>query len=130
MTQSYGKQGIMTQNPEQAGQIIIDFENEAAIMVDEKNKTAQVMSLAWMKKMTGTAAGGDDADEGDFSMNKTGKTRTIHGYKCYEYIMTYDGEKSIAWFAPNVEFSYGDYLSGFTKMFGQEITESLWIQAM
>lgn len=123
MTQSYGKNILLTDVTQtgvtKGGLIIHDFEHETAVMLDEDKKIAQAMSLGWMKKMMGQVA---EESASPSQMTKTGKTRTINGYRCEEYLITHDEGKMYAWFAPDVDFSYSEYLSGFTKMFGENVS--------
>ncbi len=75
------------------------------------------MSMAWMKKMLGQDANNDE-EPNSAKLNKTGATKTLNGYTCYQYIITDEDIKIDAWFAPGVNFNYQDYLSGMNKMFG------------
>lgn len=117
MIQSYGKNAIMSELESPKNIIINDFENEAAIMIEPSKKTARVMSLSFMKKMNKQ----EPLEENDIAkMTKTGKTKTINGYTCHQYIITDKDIKVDAWFAPEVNFDYQDYLSGMNKMFGNK----------
>ena len=117
MKQSYGKGAILAEMTEQNMKMITDFDNEAAIMIQDK--TARVMSLSFMKKMMHQKT--DKSDENNTAkMEKTGKTKMLNGYACYQYIITDEDTKVDAWFAPDVNFSYQDYLSGLNKMFGNK----------
>lgn len=115
LEQSYGKDAILNILDTSPGPIINDFKNDAAIILNIKENTAQVMSMTWMKKMMGDA---DEIDDSEIpKVTKTGKTKTMNGYTCYEYIIEHDTTKMDAWFAPDVDFNYQDYLRGFAKMF-------------
>ena len=52
-------------------------------------------------------------------MIKTGKSKIINGFACYEYILTDEDSETRAWFAPNVPFYYQEYLSSFSKNLGK-----------
>ena len=117
MKQSYGKGAILAEMTEQNMKMITDFDNEAAIMLQDK--TARVMSLSFMKKMMHQKTGNTE-ENNTAKMEKTGKTKTLNGYLCYQYLITDKNTKVDAWFAPNVNFSYQDYLSGLNKMFGNK----------
>lgn len=117
MIQSYGKNALMSELENPKNTIINDLENEAAIMIDPSDNTAKVMSLSFMKKMMKQ----EPTDESDTAeMTKTGETKTINGYTCHQYIITDEDLKVDAWFAPEVNFDYNDYLSGLNKMFGNK----------
>ena len=69
-----------------------------------------------MQKMMGKSANNTEKNNSP-TIEKTSKTKKMNGYTCYEYNIK-DGNTLVnAWFAPNVNFDYQDYLSGFTKMF-------------
>jgi len=46
----------------------------------------------------------------------------LNGYTCHQYIIKADGATINAWFAPDVNFNYQDYLKGFAKMFAGKKT--------
>lgn len=121
MKQSYGKDAILSVVDASPAPIINDFKNNSAIILDIKKNTAQVMSLAWMQKMMGGNTDDDNANEKG-KVTKTGKTKQMNGYTCHEYNIVYEDVKMNAWFAPNVNFSYQDYLRGFAKMFAGKKT--------
>lgn len=117
MIQSYGKNAIMSELESPKNIIINDFENEAVIMIEPSKKTARIMSLSFLKKMNKQ----EPLEENETAkMTKTGKTKTMNGYICHQYIITDKNIKVDAWFAPEVNFDYQDYLSGFSKMFGNK----------
>ncbi len=122
--QSYGKKAIMSELQEPKSLIINDFDNEAAIMIDPEAKTAQILSMAWMKKMMGQGTATDESESDTAKVEKTGNTKTILGYTCYQYIITDKDVKIDAWFAPDVNFDYQDYLSGMNKMLGNKKTNT------
>lgn len=119
--QSYGDGAMLNKTGEDDGVIIMDWANEGAIMINEKEKTAQVMSLAWMEKMIEKSVAETEVDGEGAKIVKTGNAKTKNGYTCYEYIMEDEEAKVTTWFAPDVKFSYEDYLGGFVKMFGQRV---------
>jgi len=116
MIQSYGKDALMARVENTPGDVITDFKNETMLMLNIEDGTAQVMSMGFMNMM---GMGSDDAESENEQpdINKTGNTKTMHGYTCHEYIIKSDGVDMIAWFAPDVNFNYQDYLKGFAKMF-------------
>lgn len=116
LEQSYGKDAILSIVDASPGPIINDFKNNSAIILNVKKNTAQVMSLSWMQKMMGNTNIDDNTNE-KAKVTKTGKTKQMNGYTCYEYNIVYEDVKMNAWFAPDVNFNYQDYLRGFAKMF-------------
>jgi len=122
MKQSYGKDGLMSELENPKNIIITDLDNKAAIILDPSKKTAQVMSLSWMEKMMKQ----EPIEENNTAqMTKTGAVKTINGYTCYKYIITDKDLKVDAWFAPDVNFDYNDYLSGMNKMFGNKKSNAI-----
>lgn len=126
MHQTYGKNAIYTEmevNGERynGGNMIHDFKNEAVIVIDDENKTAQAMSLAWMDKMLEKMIKDDGGIDEQTEMEKTGRTRRMHGYTCHEYLFTDSDSKMVVWFAPDVNFDYADYMSGLTKGLGRDM---------
>lgn len=122
MTQSYGENAMYAIVKKTPNPILTDFKNEIAILLDLNAKTAQVMSLSWMKKMGQMGQTETEADNSRTSISKTGNTKTMNNYKCYEYKIANQNTTINAWLAPDVTFSYKDYLQGFTKMVGSEIS--------
>lgn len=116
LEQSYGKDALLSIVDAAPGPIINDFTNNAAIILNVKKNTAQVMSMSWMQKMMGNTNIDDDSGK-KADVTKTGKTKQMNGYTCYEYNIIYEDIKMNAWFAPDVKFNYQDYLRGFAKMF-------------
>lgn len=69
--------------------IIYDHKNHSMVMLDEKEKTGMAMNLNAF--MSGEAIkkrdeGKTEPVKSDVKCNKTGKTKTILGYKCEEYV--------------------------------------------
>ncbi len=116
MVQSYGT-GCM--HAEMNGtNMLFDYNNQDMITLDNDNKTASVMSMKWLTSM----GDGQEEDE-DVVFSKTGKTKTINGYLCDEYLIISEDSKIEAWFAPTVPFSYENHMSSFAKVFGKKNTE-------
>ena len=125
MKQGYGKQALLTEMEKNGDPIIVDMKNESAILLNISNGTAQIMSLAWMEKMMGNQnASDEEATQVKPTVKKTGKTKTINGYTCHEYDIFYEEGKINAWYAPDVEFEYQDYLRGMAKMFSKKKEEN------
>lgn len=125
MKQSYGKMALLTEMEKNGDPFIIDMKNESAIMLDISNGTAQVMSLEWMEKMMGDQdISSQEASDVVPSVKKTGKTKMMNGYTCYEYNITYDEGRINAWYAPDVKFEYQDYLRGMSKLFSKKKEEN------
>lgn len=69
--------------------MIYDHKNHSMVMLNEKEKSAMAMNLNAF--MSGDAIkrrdeGKGEAPKNDMKCNKTGKSKTILGYKCEEYV--------------------------------------------
>jgi len=117
MRQSYGVNAMLMQVEETPGEIITDFPNETMIMLDIEKATAQIMSMAFMSMMGMGDSESLNEDQEKAVVEKTGNTKMMHGYTCYEYFIRTEDTEVHAWFAPEVNFNYQDYLRGFAKTF-------------
>ncbi len=124
MKQGYGKQSLITEMESDNTPIIVDMKNQSAVMLDIKAGTAQVMSLEWMEKMMGGSNTTEETSTNQPKVVKTGKTKKMNGYTCYEYNIFHEAGKINAWFAPDVKFEYQDYLRGMAKMFSKKAEEN------
>lgn len=115
IVQSYGEGALFS--TVEGSQVIHDFEDEMAYVIDSDNMEAQALSLSFFMKRMGNA---EKEDDGDATITKTGKTEVINGYICHEYIIDHEDGKMEVWFAPDVDFDYSDYMKGFSKMLGKK----------
>ncbi len=115
MNQSYGDGYILGEMD--GNRIIQDFDAEKVIVMDDENKSATVMSMKWMDRMMESVTKESKSDK-SAKMVKTGKTKKILGYTCYEYLITSDDGETRIWFAPNVPFNYDNYIKSMAKIFG------------
>lgn len=124
MKQSYSSNALMSEvNSGQKMLFVTDFKNDIAIMINPETKTATLMSMEMMKKFMKDESVANE-ESSTAKMIKTGATKTINGYKCYQYIITDKNTKIDAWFAPNVDFDFQKHLGGFSKMFGKKQSAS------
>lgn len=112
------------------GIFIIDAENEAAIIVGEADgeKNAIIYGLGSMSAMSDT----EDLNDIDFSetpenylanpnVTKTGRTKTIAGYKCSEYTYKDEESNSSFWITEDLKMNTQDY---FSTLFNTSIYSS------
>lgn len=123
MKQGYGEQAILTEMESGENPIIVDMKNEAAILLDINRGTAQIMSLTWMQKMMGNQSSEEELELKP-TVAKTGNSKKMNGYMCYEYLITHNEGTINAWYAPKVPFHYQDYLRGMAKMFSKKTEEN------
>ena len=124
MKQGYGKECLLTEMESGNNPILIDMKNQSAAMLDIKAGTAQLMSLEWLEKMMGGNESIENTATQQPKVSKTGKTKKMHGYTAYEYVISHEDGKINAWFAPDVKFEYQDYVRGMAKMFSKKTTEN------
>lgn len=104
---------ITTHGQSMAAQIINDVErNTMTTLIDQGGmKMGMQYDLSKMSEMT-TA----DPSRESGSMKKTGRTKTILGYKCQEYEITHDKSYSLTWIAEDMDMT--SFYDAFTKMKG------------
>ncbi len=85
--------------------IIMDFENEAMVMLMKQQKMAQTMSMGDIKESM------QQPENDPSNFKKTGITKKILGYNCYEY--AYDGPdmSGTFWFTDELDYD----MEGFYK---------------
>lgn len=89
--------------------MVMDFEKEymATFSEDKGKKMAMSMPLP-MDMITSMATKNmEDKEEKDYSIEKTGNTKTIEGYQCAEYIVTDDEYIQHIWLTKDVEVNSG-----------------------
>lgn len=78
---------------------IMDYGNEAMIMIMDEQKMANIMSMSIINSIdTSTVV------RNNVNIEKTGKTKEILGYSCDEYLMKSDDAEGSIWIAEGVEF--------------------------
>lgn len=93
----FGDQVIRMEPKNQDMSTIIDSKNGVMIMLNNKEKTATVMSTKMMEMAMQQQAMGQSADKPAAKVTKTGRTKTILGYKCEEYLIESDNKKTEVW---------------------------------
>lgn len=73
---------------------IIDMERNAMVMLIDMSGSKMAMTI----DLSGTFDGEDDDTTESGSVTKTGRTKTVLGMKCEEYIFEEDGDRSEMWF--------------------------------
>ena len=122
LKQSYGEQALLSLIDDAPGPVIHDLKNNSAIILNPEEQTARIMSLAWMQKMMGDTTVSTSSLQP--KVTKTGQSKLMNGYTCFEYTIAHEKTNIIAWFAPEVDFNYQDYMRGFSKMFSHKKTQN------
>ncbi|MGQ7869386.1 hypothetical protein [Sunxiuqinia sp. sy24] len=118
--------GDMNQNGQ--GTFIMDFENKAMIILSEEN--GEKKGLVYGFDLQGMNDAGfdeeeyEDLEDGDLTnigmspyVEKTGRTKTIEGYKCEEYRYDNPEEETKAnfWISKDVNITTRDFMSTMLK---------------
>lgn len=101
MTNYYAETALMTQMSGNNMSMIYDFANEVMIMIDEKAKTAMVMSSSRFG-----AAMTSRQQESNATVTKTGNTKKILGYTCEEYLIKDEKYTSNVWITTEIKLDY------------------------
>lgn len=131
MLQYYGKESFGMKDPDTGELIVMDFNNQSALMLNPKDNTGQAVSLKFLSKMMKDIDMEEtDENSSKVQFTKTGNSKVIAGYQSTEYeVITEDGKMNI-WFAPEVPFSSIEYMQGFSKLFGKQFQgnwdDSFW----
>ncbi len=97
---------------------ILDMKNKAMIMIMEDQKMAQVISTKGMDVDEADGQNDTANPEDKPTIRKTGRTKKILGYTCYEYEMKSKDTEGTFWIAPEAKvYSAGMFKGG---MFGED----------
>ncbi|NJN24532.1 MAG: DUF4412 domain-containing protein [Cyclobacteriaceae bacterium] len=77
---------------------IMDFENNAMVIIMKQQNMAQIMTLDKVKQMSEP-----EAPQEETKVEKTGKTKDILGYRCEEYLLTSENTNGAVWIAPDLK---------------------------
>lgn len=105
------------------GMFIIDAENGAAIILNEEKgeKTGIVYGMGAFFSSLGETVDEENLDETpeDYLANpnikKTGRTKTIAGYKCEEYVYADEESESEVWITTDMKMNTQDFFSTLFK---------------
>jgi len=112
--------GDVTEN--NTGQFIIDSENGAMIILNIEEKTGIVYGISSFFESIGESYEENETDTEsteDYVLNsnikKTGKTKTIAGYKCDQYVYNDEEADAEVWITDEVKVSTQDFFSTLFK---------------
>lgn len=111
LTYAYGDKAMMTLMPENNMSMVVDFQNQSSIMLDEKNKTAMVMPANWI----GRAMEEQEQSSSGVTVTKTGNKKVILGYNCEEYIIQDDKTKSVVWVTTEIKIDYAKVYAAMSR---------------
>lgn len=103
MAYSYSDEAMYTVMSTGQSSMINDFVNEVMITIDEKSKSATVMSSSFSNRMAGKMMDNHNEKAGKTTITKTGETKQILGKNCEKYIATSeDGTKIDMWITTDI----------------------------
>lgn len=125
MVLSYGEKGYMNQVIDEKNKtttkIILDYGNNTSITLDDENKTGMAMSLNFMSNMIAKKTEKMNEDAGEFTIVKTGKTKTIAGFHCEEYLMESDEMTMNVWYTEETVIANMDEAKKYGMAFGAKM---------
>ncbi len=127
--QGYGKKAILIDNQSDSKIIIIDHENESLITLDSDKKTGTTMSLALLKQIGHSTPKKSITDYTD-GIQKTGKNKSILGYKCYEYVSTDHHNHVQLWFTKQIDIDTSKNTNELASMFSNNSSITLGKQGV
>jgi len=103
MAYSYSDEAMYTSMTDGQSSMINDYVNEVMISIDEKSKSATVMSSSFSNKMASKMMDNHNEKAGKTTITKTGETKQILGKNCEKYIATSeDGTKIDMWITTDI----------------------------
>lgn len=114
MKQSFGKNAIAfyIENEDKKIISIVDLKNESMIMLSEENNSGSAIPLSLFKNI----GGNEDEENTNFEIKKTGHSKKIKGYTCYQYLLIDEDFKEEIWLAPSLNFLNESYIKELSKM--------------
>ena len=107
------------------GMFIVDTKNQATIILSEENgqKSGIVYGMGGYFETLGEEIEEEDIDMEETpetymanpNITKTGRTKTIAGYKCEEYVYKNEDGKSNIWITKDLKLNTRDFLSALYK---------------
>ncbi len=108
---------MMDEDKKAENKIVWDLEREVMVMYQEDKKGNK--SLQKLPSFTNVFSKQMEQENeekyGETTIKKTGKTKTILGYSCDEYIMENDEMISNVWIADKFPYSYRDFADVFSQ---------------
>lgn len=124
MTTSYGDTAYFVQM-QQGTSIITDFKNDAMITLNEDKKTAQALSMSLMRAFDKGNQETETTNSDNISIKKTGKTKTIRGYRCEQYLISDTDFTSEGWFTKEVNFNFASYAKSMSELFKSNSSQAI-----
>ncbi|GAB2488394.1 DUF4412 domain-containing protein [Algoriphagus taiwanensis] len=117
MSQFYGEKAMMTTLPQTSNKTIVDFENRSSLILNEENGSGMAISLDFMSGLMKDAAE-EDMDSQPMTFQKTGNTKEILGYTCYEVVGEDEEMQFQAWYTQELDLKMSALAENLGNLFG------------
>lgn len=123
---NFGDQVIKMEVTNQGISSIIDSKNGVMILLNNKEKTATVMSTKMMEAVMSQQQM-NQGDQPQAKVTKTGRTKTILGYKCEEYLIESD-KKTEVWIAKDAGIDVSKTFANMNKTSQSKIPNEAFME--
>lgn len=117
MSQFYGEKAMMTTLPQTSNKTIVDFEHRSSLVLNEDNGSGMAISLDFMSGFMKDAAE-EDEDSQPMVFKKTGNTKEILGYTCYELVGEDEETQFQAWYTQEIDLKMSSMAENLGNLFG------------
>jgi hypothetical protein len=117
MSQFYGEKAMMTTLPQTSNKTIVDFEHRSSLVLNEDNGSGMAISLDFMSGFMKDAAE-EDMDSQPMTFKKTGNTKEILGYTCYELVGEDEEIQFQAWYTQELDLKMSSMAENLGNLFG------------
>ena len=124
MDMYYGKDCYMMyfkdEKEKESTKALMDLKNNTSIVLNDQDMSGVAISMDFMSdKMTETFENYQDSvpEDANYPFSKTGRTKTIAGYQCEEYIIETDEMKMNTWYTDDITVEMYQNLDQY-PMFG------------
>lgn len=110
---SFGKDAVayFIKNEDMDMISIIDLGNKSILMLSPTKKSGNILPLSLLN-----AFGKGKKQDLDYKIKKTGLSKKIKGYTCYQYVHTDKDSKQEMWLAPSLNFLTNSYIKELSKI--------------
>jgi hypothetical protein len=112
--------------------IIFDKENNSLLLLTEGGGEKTGMAMAVNPEAIAALSGGpaEDSEEEPYESSKTGKTKSILGYSCNEYLIDEGSGEIRVWASEQLGKEVGKEMLGNQKAFGGALSHAVFVNGM
>ncbi len=130
MEQGFAKNAFYVKVDDQQS-VIMDLDNKAMIMIDNKRKTKSAMSTDVMKQLASMGMAQSKSSKKQNStptkITRTGETKDILGYSTEKWTFEDDKHTGDVWIAKGLDFDFVAYSKRLIETFGGENNQAMTI---